>query len=150
MLVYTSTAPPFLTHLLNLCLCSSSGPEAPERWVTKRPVGAFVTAKARVYHHHGPPHQRTRRAAEGHLSGAGPMGHAAGGVAASAAVAQPVRVGTDAALVNQPNGARRCVAGLTPPPLSRLDVHKHTLVRTTRRRNGRRQSVQSLSFLLIK
>lgn len=137
-----------LTHLLNLCSCGSSGPEAPECWVAKRPVGAVVTANARFYHHHGPPHQCTRQAAEGHLSSAGPMGYAAGGVAALAAVAQPVRVGTDAALVNQPNGARRCVAGLTPPPLSCLYVHKHTIVRTTRRRNGRGQRSKCTAAIL--
>lgn len=84
-----------------------SGPEASERWVTKRPVGAVFAAHARVDHHHGPPCQCTRQAAEGHLSGAGLVRHAAGGAAALAAVAQPVSLSADAALVNQLNGAWR-------------------------------------------
>lgn len=102
-----------------------SGSEAPECWVTKRPVRAVPTANTRVYHHHRPPYQRSRRAAEGHLHGAGPMGHAAEGVGAPAAVPQPVRLGADAALVKHPDGARGGVAGLTLPPLRCLEVHKH-------------------------
>lgn len=116
-----------------------SGPEASECWVTKRSVGAVTAANTRVDHHHGPPYQCIRQAAEGHLSSAGLMRYTAGGAAALAAVAQPVSVSTDAALVNQPNGAWRCVAGPTLPLLPCLDVHKHTHVRRTRKRNGRGQ-----------
>lgn len=70
------------------------------------------------------------------------MRQAAGGAAALAAVAQPVSVSADAALVKQPNGAWRRVAGPTLPLLACLDVHKQTRVRRTRRVKG--QSVSRL------
>lgn len=103
-----------------------SGPEGPQCWVAKRPVGAAFTTHTRVDHHHRPPQQRPRQAAEGHLSRAGLVRDAAVRVAAAAAVAQPVRLSADAALVEQPNGAWRGVAGLTLPLLACLGIHTHT------------------------
>lgn len=81
-------------------------------------------------HHHRPPEQRPRQAAEGHLSRAGVLRDAAARVAAATAVAQPEHLSADAALVEQPNGAWRGVAGLTLPLLACLETHTHTHTRS--------------------
>lgn len=128
-----------LSHSVNV---DSSGPEGPECWVAKRPVGAGVAAHTRVYHHHRPPYERPRQAAEGHLSSAGLLRDAAAQVGAPTAVPQPVNLSTDAALVKQPNGAGRGVAGLTLPLLSCLGMHKHAQVRAARKRDGQGQRSQ--------
>lgn len=104
---------------------AGSGPEGPQCWVVKRPVGAGVAAHTRVYHHHRPAYQHPRQAAEGDLGSAGLVRDAAAPVGAATAVAQPERPSTDAALVKQPDGAWRGVAGLAPPLLSCLAMHKH-------------------------
>lgn len=93
-----------------------------------------------MYHHHRPPYQRPRQAAEGHLSSAGLVRDAAARVAASTAVPQPVNLSTDAALVNQPDGAWRGVAGLALPLLSCLGTHKHAQVRAARKRDRQGES----------
>lgn len=57
---------------------------------------------------------------EGHLGGGGVKRRAAAGVGALSAVPQLVGACAVAALVNEPNGARRRVAGPAPPLLSPL------------------------------
>lgn len=126
-------------HLSRSADLDSSGPEGPECWVAERPVGAGFAAHARVYHHHRPLYQRPRQAAEGHHSSAGLVRDTAARVGASTAVAQPVDLGADAALVKQPDGAGRGGAGLALPLLSCLGTHKHGQVRAAPKRDGQGQ-----------
>ena len=80
----------------------------------------------RVDHHHRSLYQPAAGALEGHLGGGGLIRRAAAGVGALPAVPQLVGTGAVAALVDEPDGARRRVAGLAPPLLPPLRKQTHT------------------------
>lgn len=69
----------------------------------------------RVDHHHSSLQQSASGAPEGHLGRGGLIRRAAAGVGALSAVPQLVGTSAVAALMNEPNGAGRCVAGPAPP-----------------------------------
>lgn len=110
---------------VNQSSAGRSGSVPPQCWVTVGGVGAVVVADARVDHHHGSFQQSAGGALEAHLGRGGLVRRAAARVAALAAVPQLVGAGAVAALVNEANGARRRVAGLTSPLLTPL-VKQHT------------------------
>ena len=84
----------------------------------ERPVGAVIVTSARLDHHHGLLPQSAGGTAEGHLSGGGLKRRTAAGVSTVPAVLQLVGASAVAALVNEPDGAWRCVAGLAMSQLS--------------------------------
>lgn len=108
----------------------------PQSRVSEGRVGAVVVTNTRVDHHHRALDQPAARTVEGHLGRGGLVRRAAAGVRALPAVPQPEGPSAVAAVVNEPNGARRRVAGFASPLLSPLrrqhdetNRHKETDVR---------------------